>query len=506
MSWITTGMWSVYALVPLVISFILAIRSRNKSLPPGPKPLFLLGNLFDVPSDAPWKVYAEWGKKYGDIVYFSVMQKSVIVINSAAVAHALLDKRSAIYSCRPHVPMAGDVIGWKWALPLVPYGETFRRHRKYLQQYFAKPKLPDYYRIQQKEAHRLLNDLLDDPDNYKLHIERMAGAIIMEIVFGHEVKSNDDFFLQVASKGGRTIAAAGAVGAHIVDLIPPLRFLPDWLPGTGFKRLPRGTREALTAMRDVPFNDVKRRMAEGNARHCYITDLLEDTKHQDEEGVRDTGANVYSAGFDTTLSSLMSAMIALVIDPVIQARAQAELDIVTARNRLPEFSDRGHLPYIQCIISEAFRWGATTPVGVPHRLTRDDTYNGLFLPAGSTVIANSWAMLHDPTVYPEPEKFNPDRFLTAEGRTPQPDPRNVAFGFGRRACPGMEIAENTIWIAIVSMFFVFKITPGFDATGKAIPIDSKHTEHSVRHPKPFKCTIRPRAVNSAALVKLAAQD
>ena len=46
----------------------------------------------------------------------------------------------------------------------------------------------------------------------------------MEIVFGHEVKSIDDVFLQVASKGGRTIAAAGAIGAHIVDLIPPCTF------------------------------------------------------------------------------------------------------------------------------------------------------------------------------------------------------------------------------------------------------------------------------------------
>jgi len=63
-------------------------------------------------------------------------------------------------------------IGWKWALPLVPYGETFRRHRRYLQQYFAKHRLPDYYFIQRKEAHHMLNDILDDPKNFKSHIER----------------------------------------------------------------------------------------------------------------------------------------------------------------------------------------------------------------------------------------------------------------------------------------------------------------------------------------------
>ncbi|KAG6917174.1 hypothetical protein DXG01_003610 [Tephrocybe rancida] len=397
--------------------------------------------------------------------------------------------------------MAGDVIGWNWALPLVPYGEKFRRHRRYLGQYFAKQCLPNYYHIQLKEARRLMNDFLDDPDNFRQHIERMAGAVIMEIVYGHEVISIDHTFLQVASKGGRTIAAAGTVGAHIVDLIPPLRFIPDWFPGAGFKRLPPGTREDLLAMRDVPFNFVKDKMKSGTARPCYTSILLEDTKHQDEEGVRDTAGNTYSAGFDTTLSALMTAVIALVLDPVIQARAQAELDSVIGKNRLPEFSDRENLPYIQCIISETFRWGATTPVGVPHRLTQDDTYNGYFLPAGTTIIANSWAMLHDPDIFPDPEKFDPDRYLVGEGRTPPMNPRGPAFGFGRRACPGKDIAENTIWIAIVSMLYAFKITPGLDENGKEIPIDSTHTERSVRHPKPFKCIVKPRLPNSATLVR-----
>ncbi|KAG6853458.1 hypothetical protein C0991_004245 [Blastosporella zonata] len=330
----------------------------------------------------------------------------------------------------------------------------------------------------------------------------MAGGVIMEIVYGHEVKSIDDNFLQVASKGGRTIAAAGAVGAHIVDLIPPLRFIPDWFPGAGFKRLPPGTREDLLAMRDVPFNFVKEKIKSGTARPCYTSTLLEETKYQDEEGVRDTAGNTYSAaGFDTTLSALMSAVIALVLDPVIQARAQAELDCVIGKNRLPEFSDRENLPYIQCIISETFRWGATTPVGVPHRLTQDDTYNGYFLPAGTTVIANAWAMLHDPNVFPDPEKFDPDRFLVGQGRTPPLDPRGPAFGFGRRSCPGKDIAENTIWIAIVSMLYSFKLKPGVDENGEEIPIDNTHTEHSVRHPKPFNCVMRPRLPNSAALIR-----
>ena len=89
-------------------------------------------------------------------------------------------------------------------------------------------------------------------------------------------------------------------------------------------------------------------------------------------------------------------------------------------------------------------------------------------------------MLNDPRVYPEPEKFNPDRFLQGEGRTPQPDPRGPAFGFGRRVCPGNDLAENTMWAMIANMFYVFHITPAADENGVEIPLPTDFEEHAVR--------------------------
>lgn len=197
----------------------------------------------------------------------------------------------------------------------------------------------------------------------------------------------------------------------------------------------------------------------------------------------------------------MTAMIALVADPVIQARAQAEMDSIIGKDRLPTFDDREKLLYMQCIITESIRWGVATPVGVPHRVSQDDYYNSYYIPANTMIIANAWAMLHDPQVYPEPERFNPDRFLHGEGRNPQPDPRGPAFGFGRRICPGKDLAENHLWITIASMFYAFKITPAVNDKGEKIPIDLEFSEHSIRHPKPFKCVITPRRTNSVALIR-----
>jgi hypothetical protein len=226
----------------------------------------------------------------------------------------------------------------------------------------------------------------------------------------------------------------------------------------------------------------------------------------------------------------MTAFTMLVANPIIQARVQAELDLVVGKDRLPDFSDRPRLPYLQCVITETLRWGAATPVGVPHRTSQDDTYRGFFIPANTTILANQWcvacwrcrcrfaladqeacfrAMLHDERVYPDPGRFNPDRFLAGEGRTPQNDPREVAFGFGRRyvlfcasispvlllllavltrrhpalvyrICPGMDLAENTLWIAIASIFYAFRISSDLDAEGKPVPIDLEYKENSVR--------------------------
>ncbi|KAJ8689930.1 hypothetical protein PTI98_012785 [Pleurotus ostreatus] len=75
-------------------------------LPPGPKPLPIIGNLLEMPTEQPWLVYDSWFKKYNsDIIHFNVVGQPVIVLGSAKRCFDLFDKRSAIYSDRPRLPM-----------------------------------------------------------------------------------------------------------------------------------------------------------------------------------------------------------------------------------------------------------------------------------------------------------------------------------------------------------------------------------------------------------------
>jgi cytochrome P450 len=79
----------------------------------------------------------------------------------------------------------------------------------------------------------------------------------------------------------------------------------------------------------------------------------------------------------------------MAMHPEIQARAREELDAVVGSDRLPTYEDYDALPYIQAIIMECTRWLPVTPMGVPHRVIRDDYYKSYFIPEGTIIITVS---------------------------------------------------------------------------------------------------------------------
>ena len=146
--------------------------------------------------------------------------------------------------------------------------------------------------------------------------------------------------------------------------------------------------------------------------------------------------------------------------PDIQRKAQAELDAVVGPRRLPHFADRASLPYVNALVKECFRWQCVVPLGVPHRVSEDEEYNGHLIPKGSILVPNQWyghilwarfgdwkllragsrAMSRDPVAYFDPEEFKPERFFDPQTR----DPVKYVFGFGRRCVPSTASAYDTL--------------------------------------------------------------
>ena len=169
--------------------------------------------------------------------------------------------------------------------------------------------------------------------------------------------------------------------------------------------------------------------------------------------------------------------LAMLAYPEAQARAQAELDAVVGRTRLPSFADYHHLPYIRATVKEALRWRPVDPVGLPHRSIEDDWYEGMFIPKGTVCIANVWHLNRDPEIYGEDAAhFNPARHLDADGNIiPGPpdtkEESHFTYGFGRRLCVGRHVANNSLFIDIAILLWATKMERKKDASGRLLPLD-----------------------------------
>ncbi|KAF8638111.1 hypothetical protein AX16_010572 [Volvariella volvacea WC 439] len=175
-------------------------------------------------------------------------------------------------------------------------------------------------------------------------------------------------------------------------------------------------------------------------------------------------------------------------------KAQAEIDSVIQPGELPEFEDEAKLPYITAIVKETLRWRDVVPIAVPHVSTVDDVYKGYRLPAGTVVIPNSWAMLHDERYYPDPFSFNPDRFMKDGKLNPDvKDPEHAIWGYGRRVCPGRHLAFSSVWIAVASLITVFDLCKPLDNNGNPIEPTHEYVSGLIVEPKLFKCDFKPRS-------------
>lgn len=185
----------------------------------------------------------------------------------------------------------------------------------------------------------------------------------------------------------------------------------------------------------------------------------------------------------------------MLLYPEIQRKAQAQLDAVVGPERLPDFSHRADLPYIEAIVKETFRWQPVAPLAIPHNCNADDEFRGYHIPKGTVVYGNAWAILQDPVQYPDPHIFKPERFLTTHGNLnpDMPDPDIACFGFGRRICPGRSLARNSFFIMAASVLHSYDITPALDEDGNPIHVEPTMSSATISFPSPFPCTIKPRS-------------
>ncbi|KAI5121763.1 hypothetical protein M0805_009574 [Coniferiporia weirii] len=530
-----------YCLPSLIIATFLYLRRRSYRLsyPPGPKGVPLLGVALEHPKTEYWKTYAEWerqcgrkispGEKEGErgqnegIISFHVLGRRIIVLNNARVAEEMLDQLSAIYSDRPFPTMAGLLMRREKSIFMMKYGERLRTYRKLMHQDFGPTGSKKYWSVQEDEARLLILNLINDQIEQEKtenkdysQLERLlrknSAAVILRIGYGINIKISDDYFVAMAEESMRVGSLAAAPGKWLVDSLPILRFLPRWFPGAGFHHQAEAWGKQLYEQSLIPHNHVKSQMEAGTAAPSFTSHHLQlPLSDEDEDVVFWTAGALYAGAADTTTSAVKSFFVFMLLNPSVQFRAYTEITRVIGSDRLPTLADRSELPYVNALMLEVLRCAPPTPLGLPHAPAEDNVFHGYAVHKGDLVLANIWAILHDESLYPDPDVFNPDRFFPLFTRTSepatgvqeqlQPDPRRWVFGFGRRVCPGSHIAEASLFIQIASVLASLEICPAIDReTGKEIVPKVEYSTAIVSYVKNFPYRLKTRSDAAAALV------
>ncbi|KZS88716.1 cytochrome P450 [Sistotremastrum niveocremeum HHB9708] len=486
--------------VTVFISFILYLRKRPTCLPPpGPRGSFFSGtrSIIVTRKDV-WRQYAEWSKIYGPVISFKSHKVNIVVLNSAKSIHNLLDSRSKLYSDRPSSAMNQLVGQDSLQTRISSRNPHFPLYRKMAHEELAWKGMSRHVPVLESQVKSLLKNLMSDPKNFSEHLRSYQGGSVMKAIYGYTAESSDDFFIKFIQQWWQVNNATMRTGSWLVDSYPILKYLPSWMPGAGFKEFAAQRKASIDDVMSLPFAWAKSDISTGRAYASFVASQLnrqEGLTSEDEEIIKLVSGSMYVTGTDSVLSTMLTFFLTMTLNPAAQKIAQEEISRVIGSDRLPLLTDRDRLPYVDALIKEVYRFHTPAPLALPHAVTQDDMYEGMFIQKGSIVVPNVWAVTHDESVYPDPDTFDPTRYLKSEDEKGhvQPDPRNFVFGFGRRVCPGKQFGESAVFLQIASILATFNISKALDAHGTEITPEIDYKGGIVTQPEEFVCKIVPRS-------------
>ncbi|KAF8198883.1 cytochrome P450 [Mycena galopus ATCC 62051] len=368
------------------------------------------------------------------------------------------------------MPILERWCGLDWAIFTWKYDGEIHDRRKMIFQSINKDTMPHYEQHMHKKALDLVRRILPTPERILSkflvqELARMTRTTIMRIAYGHAVT-----------------------------------LFPSWIFGHKEAKAFKACYDSMNDMINLPYNMVKKQVERQEAAPSMTRWLIEQNMNPDgsitnEHMIKEITAESVAAGADVTEAMIKIFILAMLTHPDIQKKAQAYIDPVVADGRMPTFSDRPLLAYINGIWKEIMRWKVVAPIALPHQLINDEEYNGYFIPAGTMVVPNSYECARDESIFPKPEEFRPERFTDGVKLfTNIVEPRDFAFGYGRRVCPGRQISDSTLWITIVTLLYVFDIRKAIGPDGQPIEPDLVlENSTATSFPKPFVCDFIPRS-------------
>ncbi|KAG8995313.1 hypothetical protein FRB90_000213, partial [Tulasnella sp. 427] len=407
--------------------------------------------MLDLPQSKYSLTWSKFGKAYGPLTWLAIPGQTFLVLNYMEAVTDLLEKKALNFIDRQRFTMVNELLGMTGYITFSPCNSLFKAHRALFKHPLSTSAVKtDYSRILELKSREYLERCLNHPEDFLFQVNTIVAETVITITYGRLKDERGTDYVR-ANEYVMDIIIAGMEG-YAVDLIPPLQYLPSWLPGMGFKRAAARWRSDIEALELNMLESVKEslRLDDPDVRSSYMFKKLNEIYQRQDEtkdpqqlvdeemSLNRAGHTIFLGGVETTRNTLETSILAIALFPEVQKKAQAEIDRVIGSGRLPEIADMPNLPYVHAVLLETFRWCPTVPFGRLH--------------GDSKSIIQS--ITQNPTYYSNPSEFNPERHLK---QPPELDPRQYSFGYGRRICPGKELAFPQAWMMVVSILWAFKL-------------------------------------------------
>ncbi|XP_002979624.2 cytochrome P450 78A4 [Selaginella moellendorffii] len=431
---------------------------RKKQTIPGPRGWPVLGVLTEMGGQAHRKL-AKLAEKYHakELMAFSLGNTRMIITSKPEVARELLN--SSEFADRPLKQSAQQLLFGR-AIGFAPYGEYWRNLRRIASNYLFSPRqIAAHEPSRQEETSRMIKAMSTfAAENHGLvrvrdFLQRASLNNIMQTVFGRRFEDGSEDAARLSEMVREGFELLGAF--NWADHLPALKAVdPQNILQRCAVLVPRVTsfvqkiidehRQQVTKAAEPDFVDV-------------LLSLDGEDKLEDADMIAVLWEMIFR-GTDTVALLTEWIVAELVLHPEIQSKLRDEIISLAGKSRVAE-SDLNKMVYLQAVVKEALRMHPPGPLLSWARLAiHDVSLAGHHIPAGTTAMVNMWSITHDPSVWSEPEKFNPERFLEQDIDVKGTDLRLAPFGAGRRVCPGRALGLATVllWTARLVQEFQFQ--------------------------------------------------